>query len=40
MLAILGEEINSHYMPLLKSPCSKEDLQKYAESWLPNKELN
>jgi hypothetical protein len=40
MLAILGEEVNSHYMPLLKSPCGKEDLQKYAESWLPNKELN
>jgi len=40
MLAILGEELNSHYMPLLRSPCAKEDLQKYAASWLPNKELN
>jgi len=40
MLAILGEELNSHYTPLLKSPCAKEDLQKYATSWLPNKELN
>jgi len=40
MIAILGEEANNNYMPLLKSPCAKEDLQKYAASWLPNKELN